>query len=389
MYPWYIWNNHIAYLSTALGGCVSIVMLTMCNAKKEFNENLGLVIALALLAGYMCFKSNINGILSWICQLFIWLSLIGLDINNKRRILKFITKWFSIFLIISATFYILWLFNIFSLLPTRIQYDDGRYLSDNYYLFTNGLIDFRISDFYRFKSIFMEPGHMTMGIVPLIILNRFNLKNIYVSFLFFAEILSFSLAGIISMTVGYVLLNLNKKMLRNIWLGSFVVVALILGLSKAGYDEVLDVYLWSRIEITEDGQIAGYNRTSDNLNKLFNRVMMSPYCLFGLPEFDGDTGDGGNAGYKVYFLQNGFLGLILILGIYLYYLHKYHDYNVFIVTLIFLMLLFQNSYPTWICVLGTYILGLPTFYADQESMNTEHKNIPKQTHKNESIVCRT
>lgn len=67
----------------------------------------------------------------------------------------------------------------------------------------------------------------------------------------------------------------------------------------------------------------------------------------------------GSAGYKVFIIQNGLVGLILAISIYSYYFLKYKTYRLFIVTVIYLLLLTQNSYPTWMCMLAPYLLGAP------------------------------
>lgn len=363
MYPWYIWQGNISLVFIAFGAIISLRKLTRMNYQKRLHQDYGLFIMIVLFTLLMCTHGSIAGSLQWMCQAIIWISLLLLNNEEKIILLNYITKWFSIFLLISLIFYILWLFNIYSLPSTSIAWNEGRYPSDNYLFFISthlGGTGLAIG-FYRFQSIFMEPGHVTMGIVPLIMLNRFNLKNPYVLILFITEVCTFSLAGIITMVVGYFLLNLNKKILKKLFYGLVVVMVIIWAISLTDYSDVLDMYVWRRLAIIGDGKIPGLNRTTDSLNFFFSQFVHSPEVLFGIPGFDFsfDLSEGGSAGYKVYMIQNGIIGLLLIIFIYLYYLFKKLSVTIFAITTVLLLLLFQNAYPTWLCIFGTYLIGMP------------------------------
>ena len=86
---------------------------------------------------------------------------------------------------------------------TYVDNSDLGYTGNNYYLF---VVDHDIVYFPRFRSIFAEPGHLTMGIIPLLFANRFNLKNKFVVILLLIEIFTFSLAGFVLIFVSLLLL---------------------------------------------------------------------------------------------------------------------------------------------------------------------------------------
>lgn len=124
-----------------------------------------------------------------------------------------------------------------------------------------------------------------------------------------------------------------------------------------GYGDVIEVFLWSRLEVNDDGNIAGNNRFTSQVDTEYNKLFNSIDFLCG-KEVDQNIID-GSAGYKVFIIQNGLVGLILAISIYSYYFLKYKTYRLFIVTVIYLLLLTQNSYPTWMCMLAPYLLGAP------------------------------
>lgn len=361
MYPWYIWQGNISLVFIAFGAIISIRKLIRMNYYNRLHQNFGLFFLIVMLTLLMCTHGSLAGTIPWICQALIWITLLLLKNEEKNHILKYITKWFSIVLLISLIFYILWLFNIYILPSSEIEWDEGRYPSDNYFFFIITQLggDALTFGFHRFQSIFMEPGHVTMGIVPLILLNRFNLKNPYVLILFIVEVCTFSLAGIITMVIGYILLNLNRNIIKKLCYGLVVVAGIIWGISHTDFGDVLDMYLWRRIANIGDSII---NRTAGSLDLFFSKFIHTSDVIFGIPDFDFDfnSSGGGSAGYKVYLIQNGIIGFLLILFIYLYYLFQQPSLTVFAITIVLLLLLFQNAYPTWLCILGTYLLGMPS-----------------------------
>ena len=105
-----------------------------------------------------------------------------------------------------------------------------------------------------------------------------------------------------------------------------------------------------------NGEIAGNNRVSAEFDKVYQYFICSSKVWTGNELIDL-TAYGGIAGYKKYLVQNGIIGLLFTLLVYGYNYLMCFKYKVAIFTLILLMLLFQNAYPYWFCVMSTYILG--------------------------------
>lgn len=355
MYPWYMWENRLSTFTVLLTSCFSILFVGISLNKFSLtNKKIGLIICLAFM--FVWHLILIGGVGS-VFQFITWIVLLLLKDEFKDKLLSFITKWFAWLLLISLIFYIAFLVG-FSINPTYIEYQ-GRYPTLNYIFFT---LPIDQVDFFRFKSIFMEPGHLTMGLVPLIIANRFNLKNRYVLILFIAELFTFSLAGYITMLIGYILLNFSFQRLKYLVFGGILLVISLFVLENAGFSEMLDKFLWNRLEY-HNGDIAGNNRTTAEFDMLYESVMNTSDKWTGRSGIDM-LAYGGNSGYKKYIINEGLIGVLLALIVYSYQFFIYRKYEVGVLTLILLLLLFQNAYPMWFAVMSMYILGTANLKKD-------------------------
>ena len=348
MYPWYMWTNKLSALTLLLTGGVSILLFITSPSKFVLTKvNVGLIMVMMLA---LLWQSIHQVSISFVFVFIVWVVLLSLRSDLKKEVLSRITKWFAILLLISLLFYIAFLLG-FSISPSYIEFE-GRYPTLNYIFFTLPVDQFSA---YRFKSIFMEPGHLTMGLVPLIMANRFNLKNKYVLILFIAELFTFSLAGYITMFIGYVLFNISLRRLKYLFYGALFIVVAIYVFDRTSSSDVLDRFLWSRLEYS-DGNIAGNNRTTDSFDMIYNDVMRTSDKWAGREGID-IMAYGGISGYKKYIVQYGLIGVLFALLLYSYSFLVYRKYDIGVLTLILLLLLYQNAYPFWFAVMSMYILG--------------------------------
>lgn len=358
MYPWFVWNNNNITLFSCLFTC--IVAFSCFSFQPGMFRPLTTkdVLFLVVLIGVMMYDSlilNINGKIQYIILSIVVYSILRLRPKYHEELLSFITKSFAVILFISIIAYILYFLGRLPISPQYIELSDGRYSSQNYYFFILTMRD-TVADYIRFKSIFMEPGHLTMGLVPLIFANRFNLRNKYVLILFVASILSFSLAAYIVMFVGYILLYLNIKNLRKLLVGIAAFFFVIFTINITGNSEVLNIFLWERLEVTTNGTIAGDNRVTDAFQRVYENTINGPNALWGDNTIDV-TSYGAISGYKKYIVQHGFIGAILITILFLFFTLTYRTWSIFVYSIVFLLLLYQNAYPFWYCIILMYTLG--------------------------------
>lgn len=370
MYPWFIWHYNAIptyiCLFTSLLALFHIVVYP--KELKRISKKDFIVISIGFLA--LLWESqtrNVFGTLQLFALYIIVISLFTHEKDFLKDLLNFITKWFSILLAITLFAYILYLFGIVLISPTYIQFPDGRYFSLNYFFF---LMPANVSEYFRFRSIFMEPGHLTMGLIPLIIANRFDLKNRYVLILFIVELFTFSLAGYIVMFICYFLLNFSlttiKKILRLLIMMLFVITAIFI-MDKSGNSEILDKYLWERLEYS-NGTIAGNNRTSAEFDRIYENTIQNSYYFWTGNPYADVSAYGGISGYKKYVVQYGIIGIILSYSFYSMAGILYRKRELWIFSLALLLLLYQNAYPFWNCVIITYILGINSISKPNENV---------------------
>lgn len=352
MFPWWMWNNSVNQI--VLFVTVFISILLCVTESKLFllsRQKIGLISILLLSFVWHIYRNE--GYLGVTFSFVSWIVLLSFRIEYKLDILRFTTKVFAYFLIASLIFYVLFLFGINFVEPSFMTFNADQYMIWNYYTFT--LSANNLSDFQRFKSVFMEPGHLTMGLVPLIMANRFDLRNKYVVMLIIAELFTFSLAGYITMFVGYLMFNFSIKKIKYIFWGLLVLYILLFILERGGYSEMLDTFLWRRLEFV-DGDIAGNNRVTAAFDNVYQGVMNTSDKWMGDSSID-ETAYGGVSGYKKYIVMNGLIGLFIIFMLYTYQYFVYRKYDVMVLTIILLLLLYQNTYPFWFCMISMYMIG--------------------------------
>jgi hypothetical protein len=301
--------------------------------------------------------ANLNGAISHFFLLCIIIVLINTKDTLKAELIKFITNGMAILVGISLIMFILFFIGI-PFPQTPLQDLKLGYNAINYYGF---IMDIDIREYYRFKSIFAEPGHLSMGIIPLLYINKLNLKNKSVLVLFIAEIFTLSLAGYITLFSSIAIyLFSDKKTSRNariLILGTILISVYFF--VKSDEDNIINKSIISRLQFDETkGTIAGYNRSKAYTDYSFDNFVKSSNFIYGIDQNSYSLVTVGSAGYKVYILRYGLLGIILVFLFYLFYAISYRNYLVLGLFVIFMMLLYQDSYPFWYAVIFSYILGI-------------------------------
>lgn len=356
MYPWYIWDNSLNDIIRLIAVVISVTLFL--SSRYYFVKSLnGVVFFIAFLFAVIweCL-TQVDLIPSRIIVVCVVFCLIFLRCDIKIEILRIYTKMFSILVGCSLLFYILYLIGLFRVDANYIEFKGGEYKAFNYLFFILPASIDEINSYYRFRSIFAEPGHLTMGIIPMLIANKFNLSNKYVFVLFVAELFTFSLAGYITLFLGYFLFHIfDKKSWKYLAYGTLFIALLIFILEELGFSDMLDVFLWDRLKFY-NGTISGDNRVTPEFDMVYNSFINSQYKWFG-NDFIDTTVYGGISGIKKYLVMHGIIGVVLTSILYLSCTLQSRNYNIFVLSVILLLLLFQNAYPFWICILSMYILG--------------------------------
>lgn len=355
MYPWFIWGNYFATYTIVALGLVAIINGIITNS---FNKKIPIVfiLTLVIMVLWQNRNSNIFGFFVASCIFIFITSLISTDDKFKRTTISLITATLATIVLISLIAYFLNLANLFPIRPKLISYDGFRYFNLNYYLFIIPQETYD-GEFIRFKSIFLEPGHMAMGTTILIIANRFNFKNPFVFILFLGNLVSLSLASYLIMLFGWISLNFSIKKLHILIMGFLFVFVANFIMIQTGNENILDRYLWDRLEYSETKGIEGNNRTTYYYDAIYETTIgRFDTLLLGYGSVIEDS-SGGNAGYKRYLVENGLLGIIFVFCFYFFIPFRQKEKDLLILSTSIALLLLQDFYPTWTCVLISYVLG--------------------------------
>lgn len=347
IYPWFIWESDlILYASQCYVIVVSVLYKSFC--KNDFHPWTVITFFFFLLCVLIGIWDADVGYAKCFVLFAVLPVILCLKLNELTALLSFITKWFSLLFLLSLVFYVLYLFGYNFFTPSIVEYSD-LYSSFNYYLFLIPTSSFDI----RFSSISMEPGHMTMLIVPLIIANKFNLHNRYVVILVIVELFTFSLAGFITLLIGYVFFFFRLAKLKSFIIAAFVFLMLLFSVDLI-FPGSLDVLLFDRFDFS-NGSFVVDNRVTSHFQTYFNSFLYTDNIWFGDPSVD-ITSFGGISGYKKYLVQNGLMGLLSIVFLYGYFFILYRKFSLFVLTFISYLLLYQNGYPFWYCMILIYCI---------------------------------
>lgn len=273
--------------------------------------------------------------------------------DYKVDIIKFITKSFAIILIPSIIAHILFLIGI--KLPNYTIYSD----SEAYPILLNYYFFVQVPYSIRFFGYFIEPGHMTMGLAPLLFVNKYDFKNKYVLILLFAQLLSFSLAGYIVAALGYMIVRskdiYSVKALFSILSLGILVYVFILAIEHLMNENVFLNLIWERMQWV-DGRLVGDDRTTSDFDIVYQRFIKTSDILWGSSDWGEHNFMRGLAGYKKFLISNGILGLVLWFLSFSFLIRdkEYRNVGLFVVLT---LLLYQNAYPLWWCIIIPCCMG--------------------------------
>lgn len=380
LHPWFFWGYEDWLVCFCLLGIFFVFSFCPEAFDRRYNRIAFFLLFLCYLNQYK--TSNINGLVfAHISVLFVG-GILALRNEYKIILLDNLSKLFSLFLLPSLCLWILYLFG-FKFLPASyaefVQFNGQSYTYTNYYFF---MIDNRFvnSVLPRFSSVFLEPGHLGMTTALLLAANDFDLKDKYNRIILAVSLSTFSLAAYVILFLGKLFqLFINKYKHRLLVLFVFVVLFIGSWLFAAMYnngDNIVNSYIFSRFELTGDEDIiAGNNRFSADFEQYYADVFMTSSSKWlGIGnEYGKMVWEGGNAGYKVYIVQNGLLGVLFVVLFYFSLLCNQFSRGGLLLICLFLISYLQRSYPLWLCFLLPVICGVQRKYINQKNENEYRK----------------
>ena len=348
MYPWMTLEINSLYVSCI--GFIVCVFNRVLYKDYFYKFNSIVVVVLLLLYIWVSLHSTIFGFINSVFNFYIVFILLSLRNVYKIELFRFITKWFSIFLSISLFLFILYYIGL-PLPHTSLYFPELNYTFENYYFFvydSNELLP-------RFRSVFGEPGHLTQGLILLLVGNKLNLKDKYVFLLFIAQIFTFSLAGYICLFVSFLLFSIfSRNSFKRVLIPIFVFLTLFLIFINMSEDSFLYEIIGYRMNFNLDS--TRNERVGYDTEVIFKRFINSGQLLWGLDPTTLSKIDG--AGYKVFLMSYGLVGGLLTFAFYWLYYRSMKMRECIVILFVFLLEQYQGSASLWFCVLIGFILGI-------------------------------
>lgn len=242
---------------------------------------------------------------------------------KMKQTVQFVLSGFAVLLIPSICVYI-----ISPILPKGpIIANDA---TDVYKFYNYLFLIIRTDGIDRFGAFCLEPSYLGTACAFILYLTRYNLKLWFNKIYLLALILSFSLAGIGIAIIGYFIVTLRTIKA----IGTVIAISIFLMLSANffqyynGGDNVINEKIVSRLQFDEKKGISGNNRVSWTTDMYFASLLLSGERWYGLGKETIDYINGGStghgdfgsqirgAGFKIFILYNGLIGVILCIGFY-------------------------------------------------------------------------
>ena len=367
--PSFMWPIGIYYI--IISSCFFVLAIGLSQSlPKPYFDKVDYILPLLiiiLLVYYQTFIRNrdLNSSIANIFHTIIFYTIFRVNLEKLRKFCDMMSKAMGGFLIVSMSFYLLYLMGF--PLPSRDANFLTIYSYTNYYLF---LLDDRdiMTLIPRFHSIFLEPGHMGTMTVMLLFTQIGKWKKWYNISLIIATLISFSLAAY-GLFVGVIFLGLwirGKNVIRKaLYVIGLLVIITVCSFYYNKGNNLLHDLIMIRLEI-DDGQLAGDNRVTGNFEAEYESLINSPDILWGR---DRDTESSGNSGYRVFIYDYGLIGLLLVVVFYIVAMYNPRHLKAMVAVFIIAALNFIiRGYPLWYSnFIPLYCIAQCTFDIQQTS----------------------
>lgn len=281
--------------------------------------------------------------------------LLGLKDEVKIELFDDFSNWMAILLVLSIVFWGLYLLGVPLPHSTQTIELDGssRYLIvDNYYLFrTSAYSNESFIEFPRYNGFFLEPGHMGTILAFFLYANGYNFKKKRNIVFLLAILITLSAATYTITVIGYILFKAASGSFKYTFRALLLVgVLLLFALLYNGGDNVVNELILGKLTRAE-GALDG--RITYETQALYDKIWSNGDYFWGL----GYVHLMDSAGFKVFFVMNGIVGVVLVLltyfNIYKTSISKFTLYMFFLYMINFL----QRTYCLWDAFLDPFILG--------------------------------
>ncbi len=317
--PWFLWKIYtyeafFAFIPVVLSLFLSRTLSQPVFTRKDYIWPL---ITCSLCSFVICVSGgkNINGLIAETFKLLIFLSLFMLNKESLIKLGDVLSKSMAILLLPSMVGFLLCVFGFpFPHQPAVPDFADHKSF-ENYYIF---MIDDRafLMLLPRFSSVFLEPSHMAMACVALLMTQVGKWKKWYNVTMFVALVLSFSLAGYIFLVIIMFAASWMKRkaiMRKVLILVGFLSIVVVVSLFYNDGANLMNDLIIQRMVVNDEGTLEGDNRVTQDFDAAFEDFVHSDQLLTGVGTEKMKQFDLGNAGYKVFLYCYGLISLFLLI----------------------------------------------------------------------------
>lgn len=312
MKPWFVWNSPtILYILLFLFIFIRFLLNQKFNKKYSFLLILTFVLYTVIDIPHIV---DIKRLIEYIFRHIIGTSLIILLLYEERiNLLKVFVNIYTWILAVSIIIYIITFLGV-PIYSYQVPINDP-YYSWGFRNCIFLILPMTSLPFYRFQSIFLEPGHVGMISALVLYVIRYDIKSWQGFILLLSSLLSMSLAAYVLLLLGMAIYRFSfRNLFRNVVL---LLMLLVTGtiISKHFPDSFFSQTLLIRLEYDKDRGVKGNNRTSEDFDYYYeNRFYNTKNVLLGIGSDISKvvSGNGGNSSYKVFIVQYGILGFIIL-----------------------------------------------------------------------------
>ena len=346
-----------------------------------------IAVILEILLLYVAGLGNINLYIFTIIGSLPLICLVFLKEEYLVDLLSFFQKILVPILALGTVFWIAHLFG-YDLPYEDIEYgvkedSDGnlvaQYTFENHYIYlvnTSWMLNLNseIPTYFRFCSIFLEPGYTAILVMYLLFINQFDVKDRRNQVYLLTLVLTLSLAGYLMTLFAFIAHKLQTSTRRIyvlVGLSIFLTIGYFFFLNYNDGHNAINEAVIERLQYDEENGIAGNNRTSEAMDDQFDAFLVSSDVIFGvrnskLLEY--------GVGYKPYLVKNGIIGMVLFIMFLLYIAKIKNNYRSYILMILYLMMFARGqSSMFWVAVILVYMSGV--MKSDEQVMQGDKRKL--------------
>ena len=321
---------------------------------------------------YLRVEISPSGIVSTALSILTILLLFWSSDREKQLLVKYTVNTFTIFLSIGILIFIPAAYLFINIPCPVLEYPhQGVIFYPDFRNYFFVIIPMNL-DFYRFRGIFVEPGHLGMILSFLIYVMKFDYKKIQTWVMTIALIMTLSFAGYVLYIVAlsiYLFMSSSNSVQRLKRVGAILSIAVILGIGAmmVPQDSIFYEKIVERAEFDKDKGLKGNNRNTASFEAIFDKFSKSPAVFTGASKAERENvaRDMGNSSWQIFVYNNGLIGLAFVLVFYFNVILKQRSKLLWGMFFLYLISLIQRPYILWEMQIFLFVAAAGYFYSSK------------------------